>query len=98
MVADPRGYPLTLPALPRDGAVTPSAGDYLGPTNAGAAGELGNPHGPSVVSPGIHAEQGARPVRPGAVSSDSATQDADETAHLVTWQPDAATPQPDPDA
>lgn len=35
----------------RDGAVDPREGDYLGPPNAGAEGELGNPHGPNAVSP-----------------------------------------------
>lgn len=37
----------------RDGAVDPLPNDYLGPSNAGAEGELGNPHGPHVVSPGL---------------------------------------------
>lgn len=97
MVADPRDYPLSVPLLPRDGAVDPLPGDYLGPTNAGADGALGNPHGPSVVSPGIHAEQGARPVRPGAVSGTPATQSAEETAHLVEVQPQAATPPEEPE-
>lgn len=37
----------------RDGAVDPQPDDYLGPSNAGEPGELGNPHGPHVVSPGL---------------------------------------------
>lgn len=39
----------------RDGAVDPLPKDFMGPTNAGLPGEAGNPHGPNVVSPGIHA-------------------------------------------
>lgn len=93
MVLDPRTVTDTqVGTRLRDAAVTPREGDFLAPTNAGAVGELGNPHGPSVVSPGIHGTEGVRPIRPGAVSSDAATQDTDETAHTVTWQPDAATP------
>lgn len=76
----------------RDAAVDPKPSDFLPPTNAGAVGELGNPHGPSVVSPGIHGNQGIRPIVSGVVSSDAATQEAAETAHTVVWQPDAATP------
>lgn len=87
---DPRDYPLAVPALPRDGAVDPLPGDFLGPTNAGAAGQLGNPHGPSVVSPEVHASQGAHPVTPGPVSSTAATQDAAEKAHLAASLPSAA--------
>lgn len=81
----------------RDGAVDPRDGDFLGPTNAGAEGELGNPHGPHVVNPEIHAVQDVRPVRPGLVSDDPATQSADEAAHLTTWQPDTEAPEPDPE-
>ena len=69
----------------RDGAVDPRDGDFLGPTNAGVEGELGNPHGPTVVNPEIHAMQDNRPVRAGAVSDDAATQSADETEHLQEW-------------
>lgn len=81
----------------RDGAVDPRDGDFLGPTNAGEAGELGNPHGPHVVNPEIHAVQDVRPVRPGPVSDDPAVQDADERAHLTEWHPDTAAPEPDPE-
>lgn len=81
----------------RDGAVDPRPGDFLGPTNAGAEGELGNPHGPTVVNPEIHALQDNRPVRPGPVSDDPAAQDADERAHLTEWHPDTAAPAPDPE-
>ena len=39
----------------RDAAVDPQPEDFLPPINAGKPGELGNPHGPTVVAPGIHA-------------------------------------------
>lgn len=39
----------------RDAAVDPQPEDFLPPINAGEPGELGNPHGPTVVAPGIHA-------------------------------------------
>lgn len=79
----------------RDAAVDPRPDDFLAPTNAGEPGELGNPHGPSVVSPEIHGSQGVRPIRPGDVSGDATTQDAAETAHLQTWQPDTVPPAPE---
>lgn len=59
----------------RDAAVDPQPGDFLVPTNAGAA----NPHGPLVASPGIHAAPPG-PIVPGAVSKDPAEQDRRETA------------------
>jgi hypothetical protein len=59
----------------RDAAVDPQPGDFLVPTNAGAA----NPHGPLVASPGIHAAPPA-PIVPGPVSKDPAQQDRQETA------------------
>lgn len=59
----------------RDAAVDPRASDFLAPTNAGTA----NPHGPAVVSPGVHAEPPA-PIVPGPVSSDPDEQDEDESA------------------
>jgi hypothetical protein len=37
----------------RDGAVDPKSNDYKGPSNAGQAGDTGNPHGKTVISPGI---------------------------------------------
>ena len=100
MTIDPRSLanPTIVGTPLRDAAVTPAQTDFLPPTNAGAEGELGNPHGPSVVAPGIHGNEGVRPIRPGAVSSTPATQEAEETAHTVTWQPSAATPEPDPEA
>lgn len=76
----------------RDAAVDPRPDDFLPPTNAGEPGELGNPHGPSVVSPEVHATEGVHPVRPGAVSSDPAVQSAEETAHVEAWQAATGTP------
>jgi hypothetical protein len=70
----------------RDAAVDPKASDYLPPTNAGEAGEIGNPHGPTVISPEIHASQGMHPVTPGVVSGTAATQEAAETAHMLSFQ------------
>lgn len=96
MPLDPRNLETELIGTPtRDGAVTPRPGDFLGPTNAGEDGERGNPHGPRVISPGIHALQDVRPVRPGEVSGDAEAQDAAEREHLVTWHPDAAAPEPE---
>lgn len=94
---DPRDFPLQVPALPRDGAVDPLPGDFLGPTNAGVEGELGNPHGPHVVSPEIHASEGVRPIRPGEVDGDPELQDADEHEHLAEWQPQTVPPEPEPE-
>ena len=37
----------------RDAAVDPRPGDHLPPTNAGEPGPFGNPHGPTVVAPGL---------------------------------------------
>lgn len=76
----------------RDATVDPRPDDFLPPTNAGEPGELGNPHGPTVVSPEIHASEGVRPVRPSAVSSTPATQSADETEHAQAWQDTTGTP------
>lgn len=75
----------------RDGAVDPKVGDFLGPSNAGED----NPHGPTVVNPGLHALQDVRPVRPGAVDADPATQDAAEDAHLAEWHADTVPPVED---
>lgn len=70
----------------RDAAVDPQPGDFLPPTNAGQA----NPHGPEVVSPGLHATPPA-PIAPGPVPRDPAEQEAKETALaeavLVDQQP-----------
>lgn len=77
--ADPREVATQRVGTPiRDGAVDPRPGDFLGPTNAGEA----NPHGTEVVNPGIHGDQGTRPVKPGDVHVDDPdAQDAAETAH-----------------
>ncbi len=46
----------------RDAAVDPRPGDFGAPTNAGEPGELGNPHGPTVVSLGlVHAIEESQP-------------------------------------
>lgn len=64
----------------RDAAVDPKPGDFLAPTNAGQA----NPHGPDVVNPGVHAEQGVRPVKGGDVHvGDPEAQNAAETKHAA---------------
>lgn len=74
---DPRKIPEPEASTLRDAAVDPRPEDFLAPTNAGKA----NPHGPDVVSPEIHASEGARPVKGGDVHvGDTAKQDAAETA------------------
>lgn len=57
----------------RDAAVDPSDEDFLAPTNAGQA----NPHGPEVVSPGIHAIEGPGPIVPGPVGRFEQDEDGD---------------------
>lgn len=57
----------------RDAAVDPQPGDFLPPVNAGE----GDPHGPTVASPGVHAE-GERVVAAGPVSTDPDVQTANE--------------------
>lgn len=84
----------------RDGAVDPRPADFLGPSNAGTEGEQGNPHGPTVVSPEVHAHQGARPVRPGEVDDDPGTQSTGESDHMGEWQPQTepqTEPEPEPE-
>lgn len=58
----------------RDAAVDPHKDDYLAPTNAGKA----DPHGPEVVSPGLHAVTPPALV-PGEVHDEPAKQDKVET-------------------
>lgn len=98
-MADPRDYvePTRVGTPLRDAAVTPAARDFLAPSNAGAAGELGNPHGPHVISPGLHGDESVRTIRPGAVGAAPDPQEADEIASLIAWQPTAATPAPEPE-
>lgn len=82
MSSDPRDITVTQHGTPlRDAAVNPADTDFLPPVNAGLEGEDGNPHGPNVIAPGIHAEQSIRPVRPGPVSPDPAVQSTEESAH-----------------
>lgn len=55
-VPDPRDQSLQQVGAPlRDAAVNPQPGDFLPPINAGKEGPEGNPHGPNVVAPEIHA-------------------------------------------
>lgn len=77
-VVDARDYAesTTFGSPLRDAAVDPHPDDYLAPTNAGKA----NPHGPKVVSPGLHGVE-PKPIRPGEVHvDDAAAQDKAETA------------------
>jgi hypothetical protein len=93
-VPDPREQTLEQIGTPlRDAAVDPKPEDFLAPTNAGKEGEQGNPHGPNVVSPEIHASQGVRPVKAGDVHvDDTDKQDAAETGHAE--QETFETPEP----
>lgn len=97
MGADPRNYvePTRIGTPLRDAAVTPSPVDFLAPSNAGAAGELGNPHGPNVISPGLHGDESVRTIATGPVGAAPEPQNADELASLVEAQPTAATPEPE---
>lgn len=62
-VPDPRDVTHETVGTPlRDAAVDPEPSDFLAPINAGD----GNPHGPEVVSPEIHAS-GPAGIRPGDV-------------------------------
>lgn len=99
MSADPRDYqsPTRVGTRLRDAAVDPREGDFLPPVNAGKSGEEGNPHGESVYAPEIHASQGIRPVRPGVVAADAATQSSEESAHATGWQGGAEDPEPEED-
>ena len=94
MGADPRNYvePTRIGTPLRDAAVTPSASDFLAPTNAGAAGELGNPHGPNVISPVLHGDESVRTIATGPVGAAPDPQEADELASLIASQPTADTP------
>lgn len=69
------GEPINLGTPLRDAAVDPKPWDFLPPTNAGEA----DPHGPLVVSPGIHGE-GPKGIRPGDVLvHDTDAQEVAET-------------------
>lgn len=70
-------------------AAGPMSDAFMPPTNAGRA----DPHGPLVVSPGLHAVPPA-PIRPGEVAiDDAARQEAEETvlAERVLVQREPAT-------
>jgi hypothetical protein len=77
MPADPREIPdVQMVGAPlRDAAVDPHPGDFLPPTNAGEPGDLGNPHGPYVVAPGIHGLSGPGPIVPGPVGRMGTAED-----------------------
>lgn len=62
----------------RDAAVDPREEDFLPPVNAGKEGDEGNPHGPNVIAPGIHAAT-EKVVVPGVVSDDTDKQEAKES-------------------
>ncbi|WP_018135441.1 hypothetical protein [Acaricomes phytoseiuli] len=98
MTLDPRDVKPELIGTPlRDAAVNPKESDFLPPINAGKPGEEGNPHGPNVISPGIHALEEQHPIRPGLVSSDPATQSIEETEHLLKHRAnDTTDPAPEP--
>lgn len=98
-MADPRDYvePTRVGTSLRDAAVDPRPSDFLAPSNAGAEGELGNPHGPHVISPGLHGDESVRTIATGPVSGDKAVQEAKEDASLVAAQPTAAPTALDPE-
>lgn len=75
---DPRQQELNVVGTPlRDAAVDPEPGDFLPPINAGQ----GNPHGPAVISPEIHAS-GPKGIVPGGVPvDDHGKQQAREQAY-----------------
>lgn len=83
--ADPRKVSAVRVGSPiRDAAVDPKDKDFLEPINAGKKGKAGNPHGPNVVSPEIHASEGIRPVKGGPVHvDDPGAQDASEKGHAA---------------
>lgn len=73
----------------RDAAVDPKPGDFLAPTNAGQA----NPHGPTVVAPGVHATP-PTPIVPGPVSSSARAEEAAETEAAKAALTEASGPVP----
>lgn len=93
---DPHRNPVQQVGTPaRDAAIDPRPEDFLAPTNAGEA----DPHGPEVVSPGLHGVEGVRPVRPGDVADEPDVQEADETEHTEEAQAaEGEVPSPDAEA
>lgn len=67
----------------RDAAVDPHEEDFLPPTNAGVDGPEGNPHGPHVVAPGIHAV-GTGPIVPGPVGEFDEDEDGSQVVIVNT--------------
>lgn len=100
-IADPRDVTRQMFGTPlRDGAVDPRPGDFLGPTNAGAEGNLGNPHDVHVVNPQIHGTEDNRTIPAGVVPDDHAAQQQKALDNLAEWQPQtrpAADEEPDPE-
>ena len=94
MVADPRDFvdPVQHGTRLRDAAVDPRDTDFLAPSNAGEVGDLGNPHGPTVVSPGLHGNEGVRRLVAGPVDPDPEVQEAAELAGLAEDQPQTVPP------
>ena len=100
MSSDPRDLPVvTHGTRLRDSAVNPSPPDFLPPVNAGLEGEEGNPHGPNVYAPGVHASNQFRHVRPGEVGGDPSTQSVAESDHATEHlSPTEAPVDPDPES
>lgn len=70
----------------RDAAVDPQPGDFLAPVNAGADGDKGNPHGPHVVSPEIHASAGL--VLPGPVGDAQEARETEFATRIIAGSED----------
>ena len=101
MSSDPRDLPvITHGTRLRDSAVNPAPSDFLPPVNAGLEGEEGNPHGPNVYAPGIHASNQFRPVRPGEVDDDPDVQSVAESEHAIEhlYPTPEAPDDPDPES
>lgn len=74
---DPRDVEHAKQGTPvRDAAVDPQPGDWLAPIGAGEA----DPHGPDVVSPGLHGNEDQATNRPGKVRAAPQPQERDEVA------------------
>ena len=88
---DPRDVMDTRVGTPlRDAAVDPRDTDFLPPTNAGKPGQTGNPHGASVVSPGLHGDESIKILAAGEVNPDAKAQATAEKEALVLRIPGAA--------
>lgn len=97
MSSDPRDVTVIIHGTRlRDSAVNPESSDFLPPVNAGKPGEDGNPHGPNVYAPGIHASNQFRPVRPGVVDVDPDVQSVAESEHATEHLYPSVDPDPEP--